>query len=66
MLSIRRRVHGLLSPAAIADSHGPGHMVVTSLLGEGPFVVRDPWAGGSTYEVGSDWIGQYVSGGVFR
>jgi hypothetical protein len=52
--------------ATLQAGTGPGHMVVTSPLGEGRFLVRDPWAGGSTYEVGSDWIGQYVSGGVFR
>jgi hypothetical protein len=41
-------------------------IVVTSPPGEGRFLVRDPWAGGSTYEVGSGRIKQYVAGGTFR
>jgi len=41
-------------------------MVVTSPLGDGAFLVRDPWAGGSTYTVGSSWIEQFVAGGTFK
>lgn len=48
--------------ATLQAGTGPGHMVVTSPLGGARFLVRDPWAGGSTYEVGSDWMSQYVSG----
>lgn len=52
--------------ATLPAGTGPGHMVVTSPLSEGRFLVRDPWAGPSTDEVGRDWVGQNVSGGVFR
>lgn len=52
--------------ATLQAGAGPGHMVVTSPLQRGGFLVRDPWGGGSTYEVGADWISRYVSGGVFR
>jgi RHS repeat-associated protein len=52
--------------ATLQAGMGPGHMVVTSPIGNGRFLVRDPWYGGSTYEVGTDWISKYVSGGVFR
>ena len=41
-------------------------LVVTSPLGAGRFLVRDPWAGGSTYEVAASWIDKYVVGAVFR
>jgi RHS repeat-associated protein len=44
----------------------PGHMVVTTPLGNGRYGVQDPWRGGSNYEVGTDWIEQYVSGGTYR
>ncbi|MBB2923756.1 RHS repeat domain-containing protein [Cellulomonas cellasea] len=52
--------------ATLQAGMGPGHMVMTSPLGNGRFLVRDPWAGGSSYEVSSGWISQYVNGGVFR
>lgn len=52
--------------AALQAPGGIGHMVVTEPLGDGSFLVRDPWDGGSTYNVGSDWIEQYVAAGVFR
>ena len=52
--------------AALQAGTGPGHMVVTSPLGDGAFLVRDPWAGGSTYTVGSSWIEQFVAGGTFK
>jgi hypothetical protein len=40
-------------------------MVVTSPLGGGRFLVRDPW-GGVSYTVGSDWIETFVSAAVYR
>lgn len=44
-----------------------GHMVVISPIpGKGRFAVRDPWAGGATYEVGPAWIDTWVVGVVFR
>jgi uncharacterized protein YukE len=43
----------------------PSHMVVIEPAEGGHFLVRDPAFGG-TYEVTSDWIDRYVSGGVFR
>jgi hypothetical protein len=52
--------------ATLQSGMGPGHMVVTNPLGNGRFLVQDPWEGGSTYEVGTDWIGQFVNGGTFR
>jgi hypothetical protein len=52
--------------AALRAPGAAGHMVVTTPLGDGQFLVQDPWAGGSTYQVGSSWIEQYVAGGVFR
>lgn len=52
--------------ATLRQGTDAGHMVVTVPLGEGKFLVRDPWDGGSTYEVGSSWIKQYVEGGTFR
>lgn len=52
--------------ATLQAGTGPGHMVVTTPIGKGLFRVQDPWNGGSTYEVGVDWISEYVSGGVFR
>lgn len=52
--------------ASLRVGTNAGHMVVTNPLGEGRFLVRDPWDGGSTYEVDSNWIEQYVEGGTFR
>ena len=43
-----------------------GHMVVISPAGEGRFLVRDPWAGGSHYIVDEDWIRQWVSAVVYQ
>jgi len=37
-------------------------LVVTSPVGAGRFLVRDPWAGGSTFEVAASWIDKYVMG----
>jgi hypothetical protein len=44
---------------------GNAHAVVVEPLESGNFLVRDPLPG-QTYEVTSDWIEQYVAGGVFR
>jgi hypothetical protein len=52
--------------AALRVGTNAGHMVVTKPLGAGRFLVMDAWDGGSTYEVGSQWIERYVEGGIFR
>jgi hypothetical protein len=39
---------------------------VISPMGGDKFLVRDPYGGGSTYEVDGSWINKYVSAGVFR
>lgn len=68
---------GSAADAVAAANRGPmgavlrvpgaqGHMVVTSPMGSGRYLVRDPWGGGSNYEVGTAWIERYVAGGTFR
>jgi RHS repeat-associated protein len=52
--------------AALQAPGGIGHMVVSEPIGDAKFLIRDPWDGGGTYTVGSDWIERYVMAGVFR
>jgi len=42
------------------------HMVYMEPINSGLFLVRDPWNGGSTYQVNVDWVQKYVVGAVFR
>jgi hypothetical protein len=57
---------GPMGATLMAPGARMGHMVVTSPIGNGRFLVMDPWDGGSAYEVGNQWIEQYVQSGAFQ
>ncbi|MGA8112217.1 MAG: hypothetical protein WCA46_00990, partial [Actinocatenispora sp.] len=51
--------------AVLAAPGGNLHMVVVEPVGQGRFLVRDPYPG-VAYEVTADWIERYVAAGVFQ
>ncbi len=59
MMVLRVRLSGRLSALAVVTRQGWCKPKPTPrrCLENGRFLVRDPWAGGSTYEVGTEWIG---------
>jgi hypothetical protein len=43
-----------------------GHFLVARKLADGSFFILDPWAGGSTYVVTSDWLLKWERAWVYR
>ena len=64
--AIAQASRGPMAATLMAPGAGSLHNVILEPLGKGRFLVRDPWDGGSAYEVGVEWIGQFVAAGVWK
>jgi hypothetical protein len=64
--AIEQASRGPMAASLVAPGGQSLHNVVLEPLENGRFLVRDPWAGGSAYEVGEEWINQFVAAGVWK